>query len=281
MRYALRLVLTVGCLSIPAAAATPPIDPATLLEHIKFLASDEMRGRANGSAELERAAEYIAGQFKAAGLQPGGAGGDWFQGFEMLAGLTVGQTNSLTIRSSTGLPTTFSLGSSYYPLAATPNDDDAAASLRLDAVPIVFAGYGISSTAFKYDDYAGIDVGGKVVLVFSHEPQEGRRDSRLNGTRPVPESSLYAKALAARTRGARALLVVSDPSHRADQANYQLFSAEADAEDHGIPVLRVRRDELQPLLQAWNLDQAASQIDADLEPRSRLLDGATDRKSVV
>ena len=61
---------------------------------------------------------------------------------------------------------------------------------------------------------------GKAVLIFSHEPQERRTDSRLNGARPLRETTLYAKAQAARTRGAVALLVISDPSHRTDEANY-------------------------------------------------------------
>jgi hypothetical protein len=233
-----------------------------------------MRGRANGSDELDRAAEYISQQFAAAGLRPGGAQGSWFQGFELQAGLVIGRRNTLEVRTG-GRSAFLTLGASYYPLAATPNEDEGTPSAQLERVPLVFAGYGLAAPAFKYDDYAGLDVQGKAVLVFSHEPQEGRRDSRLNGARPIGESTLYAKALAARTRGARALLVVSDPSHARDQADFRLFMAESDAEDHGIPVLRVRRDEMLPLLQAWGLDQAALEIDRDLAPRSRALDGAS------
>ena len=77
----------------------------------------------------------------------------------------------------------------------------------------MFAGYGISAPSSNYDDYAGLDVKGKAVLIFSHEPQENQSDSRLNGARPLRETTLYSKAQAARTRGAVALLVVSDPSH--------------------------------------------------------------------
>ena len=80
-----------------AAAAPADIPPTGLLEHIKFLASDELRGRADGSAELERAADYIAERFKAAGLQPGGDKGTWFQTFELVAGLNVGHGNELSI----------------------------------------------------------------------------------------------------------------------------------------------------------------------------------------
>jgi hypothetical protein len=254
-------------------AATPPIDPQAVLAHIKVLSADDLQGRANGTAGLERAAEYIAGEFKTAGLQPPGGADGFFQPFEIIAGLAIGAGNALVMRGG-GQTARLSLGASYMPLAVTPNDSAREPSIDLDNVPLVFAGYGIVSAPQKYDDYAGIDVSGKAVLIFSHEPQENRSDSRLNGARPLRETSLYAKALAARNRGARALIVVSDPSHRVDQVDYKTFTLEPDAEDHAIPVLRVARTAVAPLLQAWDLDRVAAQIDVDLKPRSRALTGA-------
>jgi hypothetical protein len=254
-------------------AATPPIDPQAILAHIKVLSADEMQGRASGGPGLERAADYIGGEFKQAGLQPGGDGGSWFQPFEIVAGLTVGEGNTLVMRAGSQ-SVRLSLGESYFPLAVTPTDTTGAASASLERVPVVFAGYGITAPAVNYDDYAGLDVSGKAVLIFSHEPQETRRDSRLNGAMPLRETTLYAKALAARNRGARALLVVSDPTHEVDQANYRIFALEPDAEDHSIPVLRVARSAVAPLLDAWGLDGVAAMIDRDLMPRSRELPGA-------
>src|SRR5215831_3951516 len=97
-----------------AASSTPAIEPDALLDHIKFLASDDMKGRANGSPELDRAGDYIAQQFKSAGLQPGGKNGGWFQPFELIVGLTVGNGNRLTIESN-GRKVSLTLGTSYYP----------------------------------------------------------------------------------------------------------------------------------------------------------------------
>ena len=97
----------------------------------------------------------------------------------------------------------------------------------------------------------------------------------MNGTRPVPQTSLASKASIARSRGAKMLIVVGDPSHRTDDAPYALFGGDPDAEDHVIPVLRIRRAEAQPLIDAWQLDAAARQIDGDLMPRSRELPDAT------
>jgi len=268
------LVATIVAISATVAAALPGIESDALVDHIKFLASDDMKGRGNGTPELERAAEYVAAQFKKAGLRPGGRNDSYFQPFELIAGLTVGRENSLTIQSG-GRAAAFSLGTSYYPLAAPANENPAVASTTLIEVPLVFAGYGLVAPNVGYDDYEKIDVSGKAVLIFSHEPQERDANSRLNGTRPMPQTTVQGKAAAARAKGARALIVVSDPVHETDEANYKLFGLDPDAETVSIPVLRVRRDEMRPLLDAWKLEAVAKQIDADLVPRSRVLDGAT------
>ena len=154
-----------------AASSTPAIEPDVLLDHIKFLASDDMKGRADGSPELERAAEYIAQQFKSSGLQPGGENGTWFQPFELIAGLTVGTANKLSIEAD-GKKVSMTLGTSYYPLSAPANENVTAPSARVEHLPIVFAGYGLAVPSIGYDDYARIDVKDKAVLIFSHEPQE-------------------------------------------------------------------------------------------------------------
>jgi hypothetical protein len=257
-----------------AAAAPSDIPPAALLDHIKFLASDELKGRGDGSAELEKAADYIADKFRAAGLQPGGDDRTWFQPFDLVAGLNVGDGNALTI--SHGNKTLrFTLGTTYYPLATPANAPASGPSVSLDGVPLVFAGYGLVVPSIGYDDYRRIDVEGKAVVIFSHEPQERLSGSAMNGARPVMESSLAAKEGAARTRGARALIVIGDPTHLIDQADYTLFNKDPDAEEKPIPVLRLRRKEAQPLLDQYQLDGMARQIDADLVPRSTVLNGAT------
>jgi Zn-dependent M28 family amino/carboxypeptidase len=91
----------------------------------------------------------------------------------------------------------------------------------------------------------------------------------------VAESTLAAKEGAARMRGARALIVIGDPTHLIDQADYALFNKDPDAEEKPIPVLRLRRKEAQPLLDQYQLDSLARLIDADLVPRSAVLNGAT------
>jgi aminopeptidase YwaD len=265
----LRALALLAALCVVRVAAAPEIRADRLLDHIKFLASDELKGRDTGSEGMRQAADYIAAQFKSAGLQPGWNGG-WMQPFEVEVGLAIGRDNHLSV-SSHGINIPLMLGTSYYPLGATPNDDRNAVSTELRDVPVVFAGYGLSVPRLSYDDYANIDVRDKAVLIFSHEPQEQDAASRLNRNRPLAETTLAAKARAARSRGARALLVVSDPSHRVDEANYRMFPFDPEADNVGLPVLRVRRDEMKPLLDAFGLEQVARDIDRDLVPRSRAL----------
>src|SRR4030095_5489516 len=114
------------------------IAPDALLGHIKFLAADDLKGRGNGSEGLERAADYIAEQFKSAGLQPGVAG-NWFQPFELNAGMLVGPNNKVSIEYR-GKTLTFELGSGYYPLAATGSEKTP--SVKLEHLPLVFSGDG-------------------------------------------------------------------------------------------------------------------------------------------
>ena len=91
-------VLLLALASCAVGASTPAIAPDALLAHVKFLASDELQGRGNGSSGLERAADYIAGEFRKAGLESGGEAGSWFQPFEITTGVAIGGHNGLTIR---------------------------------------------------------------------------------------------------------------------------------------------------------------------------------------
>ena len=271
-----RVLLTVGVILIGASAAAlaPDIEPDHLLAHIKFLSADEMKGRSNGSPELERAADYIAEAFGRAGLRPAGDKDSWFQSFELDAGLIVGRENRLTIERD-GKRVALTPGTGYLPLAAPINNRPDTPSASFDKLPVVFAGYGLAVPSAGYDDYANLDANGKAVLIFTHEPQEHDPNSRFDGTRPVRQTTLQAKASLARQHGARALLVISDPTHKTDDAPYELFTADPEAESQPIPVLRVRREEMKPFLDAWGLDALVREIDKDLRPRSRPLPGAT------
>jgi len=268
------VLLSLSAIALVAADSRPAIQAEALLAHVKFLSADELEGRGNGTPGLERAAEYIADRFKAAGLQPGGTNGTWYQPFDLVTGLTVGKGNRLVLNAG-GRSASFVLGETYYPLSATASESTRVPSAEFANVPIVFAGYGISAPALSYDDYAGVDVTGKAVLIFTHEPQEQDEKSRFEGKSFTSYATLLNKAMTARNRGATLVIAVSDPSHDRDEAPFQGFARDSQAEDYGIPFLRVQRDQIAPLLREWKLDAAAKEIDAAGTPRSRALAGAT------
>ena len=87
---------------------------------------------------------------------------------------------------------------------------DPAARIEL-AVDVVFGGYGITAPEFGYDDYAGVDVRGKAVLVFDHEPREDDPDAPFHGTGFTLHANAWQKTLTAQRHGAAALLVVTEP----------------------------------------------------------------------
>jgi hypothetical protein len=261
-------------IALVGADTRPAIQADALLAHVKFLSSDDLEGRGNGTKGLERAGDYIAAQFKSAGLQPGGKDGTWFQPFELVTGLTVGKDNGLTLRGGAE-SVSFALGQTYFPLSATANESVEAASTEIAHVPVVFAGYGISAPYLNYDDYAGVDVSGKAVVIFTHEPQEHDEKSRFDGRSFTSHASLLNKAMTARNRGAKLVVAVSDPTHERDEGAFEGFLRDPQADDYGIPVLRVHRDTIAPLLKQWQLDSAAKVIDASGAPRSRVLEGAS------
>jgi hypothetical protein len=257
------------------ASAVPPAQPARInavqyLEHVKVLASDEIGGRGNGTDGLDRAAEYIAAQFRSAGLLPA-YDRSFFQPFVVDARVEPPRSATLTIDGAGGRQI-LRLGQHYYPLAIIDRSDGRPAPV-LDRLPVVFAGYGISAPALAYDDYAGIDVRGKVVLVFTHEPQEHDAASPFEGTALTPAAAILAKAQAAAARGAQALLVVEDPSHAVDRVMRGSWWSDPQAEEMDIPVLRVSRDAARRAA-GIDLEAAARRIDSSLQPQSRLLPDA-------
>ena len=160
---------------------------------------------------------------------------------------------------------------SYYPLGTPATGTPT----RLDALDVVFAGYGISAPDVNYDDYARLNVEGKAVVIFSHEPQERSTSSRLNGARPLPQTTLEAKAAAARDRGAQAADRDRRPDARDRSGRLQpVRPGPRCRRPAEIPVLRIRRKEAQALTDAFLLDARARQIDSDLVPRSGPLQGA-------
>jgi hypothetical protein len=139
------------------AQLTP--DEAKLRDSTAYLASDEMRGRAPGTEGYDKAAAYVVDRMKAAGLQPAGDNGSWYQQVPLVATRTIG-TPEMSIG---GQPMTSGTDFTTWPTPGLPE-------LTLDA-PVVFAGYGVVDAATGRNDYRGLDVVGKIVALFMNGPK--------------------------------------------------------------------------------------------------------------
>src|SRR6202161_4984712 len=170
------------------------------LDIIKYLASPEMRGRATGSPELEKAAAYIRDQFRGMNLKPL-SGASYYQDFDVTTSARLGQRNSLTY--TTGdKPEALRIQDDFIPLNLSGAGDVSG--------NLVFVGFGITAPEYNYDDYAGLDVTGKFVLVLAHEPQEYDEKSVFDGKIYTDHSQTYSKAANARKHGAAGVILVND-----------------------------------------------------------------------
>jgi len=148
----------------PAAiAAMQKIDPERIRAHVKFLSSDLLEGRGTGQRGGELAAAYIATQFELYGLKPAGDNGTYMQKVPMVGVTTLPET-TFSIVAANGAAMDLKPLTDYvgFNESQQPESD-------IDA-GIVFVGYGIEAPEYNWDDYKGVDVRGKVLLMLVNEP---------------------------------------------------------------------------------------------------------------
>src|SRR6266852_5877279 len=157
---------TVAMLALAASTAaaqrsTPiPVDTAAMDAHLRFLASDLLEGRAPATRGGRLAAEYIAAQFQALGLEPAGANGTYFQPVA-LVGMT---PQPMLSWGKAGATDTLVYRDAFVAWAERPEADIAASG------EVVFVGYGIRAPEWQWDDYKGADLRGKVLLMLVNDP---------------------------------------------------------------------------------------------------------------
>jgi hypothetical protein len=240
-------------------ADTRPAAPADRIRaDVTRLAGDAFQGRRAGTPEADAAADWIAGEFRRIGLKPAGDGGTYLQSFSFIDGIVLGAGNRLVVGGRAFKP-----GEQFRPLAFS--------SAGSAAGDVVFAGYGTVARDLDYDDYAGVDVKDKVVLLLRYGP--GGDDPRSKWAAFMP---LRLKAQNARDKGARAVLIVTGP--RTEGALDQLVPLRADASlaDQGLPCFTVTRAVADALFAGTGttLDDAQRTIDASGKPAPLVLTGA-------
>ncbi len=149
----------------PAAqAAAEQINPENIRAHVKFLSDDLLEGRGPGKRGGELAARYIATEFALNGLKPAGDDGTFYQHVDLYAVHTDEAATHFAFIPKTGAPIPLAYNTDY-----VTKDERGQPSADIDA-PIVFVGYGIDAPEYHWNDYQGVDVKGKVLLVIVNEP---------------------------------------------------------------------------------------------------------------
>ena len=218
--------LAAGCASLPGGGAQPDISAARIREHVRVLSSDGFLGRGPGGPGEAKTLDYLAAQFAAAGLEPGGPNGSWFQDVELTRYDRVGE-GSLTLR----------VGPAAVPLRL---GEDATASVRgagryaLDGAPVVFAGYGVHAPELGWSDYEGLDVRGKVVVVLANDPDFEAGSGPFGGRTLSYYGRVGTKGEEARKRGAAGLLSI----HETAAASYPWLIVQTGAD---APLVEVTR----------------------------------------
>lgn len=194
-----RSIVAVAALMTAGAAGAQVYqpDPNAIRAHMTFLAADEMRGREAGTREYDIAANYVAARFMEYGLKPAGGQGSYLQRVPMTTYVPSEGRIALS-RGTTTVPLVF--GEDYLP-GANPLQ----AEVKLDA-PLAFAGFGVVAPGYKHDDYKGLNVKGKIVVMLSGAPK------RFQGEERAHYGNAVVKRTAALARGAVGVITLYTPT---------------------------------------------------------------------
>ncbi|HWR37536.1 MAG TPA: M28 family peptidase [Clostridia bacterium] len=198
----------IGSLPVGAAAAMQSVSADRIRADVRFLSSDLLEGRGTGARGGDLAAQYIATQFALAGLKPAGDDGGFLQKVPMV-GVSTKPESTLEISTGKGEPMKLRLledmvlmNESQLPTADVSGD-------------VVFVGYGITAPEYNWDDYAGINVKGKVLLMFVNEPPS-QNENFFKGKALTYYGRWTYKFEHAAEMGAAGVILV----HKADMASY-------------------------------------------------------------
>lgn len=255
------------------------ISAEEMLSHVAYLASDDMKGRDTPSPELDKCANFIADYFRDLGLKYVANNKDNYQHFSLLKTRLGGEQKFLLINN--GVETAYQIKDDFVPLHLAAN--------RTVTAPVVFAGYGISAPEYEYNDYESIDAKGKIVLVFTSEPQEKDSASVFNGIKETDHSRLNDKVLNAIDHGAVGFILVTNPNSRFRKPPNVwpslMKSAPEDAipftlgekEENKIVAVRIGKQLADDLMSVSEktMEDIHQAIDNDLKPRSMELPGLT------
>jgi hypothetical protein len=237
-----------------------------LQNDLTYLSSDALAGRDVGTEGIAQAGEFIAKRFADLGLETDKFDGGPFQEFAIPGPAALGapENNRLAF-SGEGLPP-LKLQENYCPLSL-------GSSGKFEG-EVVFVGFGITAPEFEYDDYAGMDVEGKVVIVLRREPQQSDPKSRFNGTQNSEYAYFTAKELNASLHKVAALILVNDTESAESGTGdriMQVSEAGAALAKSKVPTIFCSRSVIDPLVKkstGKSLSELQSEIDSSGTPKS-------------
>ncbi len=228
------LALVVTAAAPAQAPATAPAlgtaDAARYLDTIKTLASPEMEGRGAGTKGIELAAHLLEQRYRSLGLDPSGTQG-FFQPFTVTTGAKLVSGNDLQ-EDVAGKKKILKLNEDFVPFSFSSSGE-------ADA-PVVFAGYGASANEFGYDDYAGLDVQGKIVVLLRYEPTGFAAKGGHQGL--TQHAALIAKAINARNHGAKGVIVINGKLGDSEEDLLTRFGSVSGPEDAGVLLVQVKNN---------------------------------------
>jgi Zn-dependent M28 family amino/carboxypeptidase len=194
--------------AIALAQATPHFDPARLSHHVEILASDAFEGRGPATPGETKAVDYIVSQFQALGVQPGGdlknGKRTWTQDVPLLRATIVGSPSLSITSNGTAMP--LAQGEQIAVRAALNGDKH----VTLKNVPLVFVGYGVTAPERNWDDFKGVDVRGKLIVVLINDPDFETGQGDFGGKAMTYYGRWTYKYEEAARRGAAGVLIVHE-----------------------------------------------------------------------
>ncbi len=251
-------LVAVAAILIAASTAVPQADPTRYLNDVKALASPEMEGRGPGTRGIGRAQHLIEKRYKELHLDPAGVNG-YAQPFTVITGARLKSDNHATVHTGHS-KTDLKIERDFVPFSFS-------ASGQVDA-PVVFAGYGATADEFHYDDYAGLDVKDKVVVVLRYEPSSFADKSGNHGL--TQHSQLITKAINARNHGAKAVVVLNGKLGDGEEDLLTRFGTVSGPENVGIVMVQLKNVAAESWFQAGgkSLKDAQDQINSSSKPNS-------------
>ena len=248
------LCLFLAGVSLPALAAQVRVEiaPAQVGAHVKALASDAFEGRAPATPGEAKTIAYIAEQMAKAGAKPGGENGGWYQAVPMVE--------------STVSPAPLAITGGKEPISLAYGDDQVVWTKRVrDRVSVenselVFVGYGIDAPEWGWNDYAGLDVKGKTVVVLVNDPGFGSGDPKLfNGKAMTYYGRWTYKLEEAARKGAAAVLIV----HETAPAAYPWDVVKTSWTGPQLDIVHADEGMSRAVIEGWITGQSARRLFAE------------------